>query len=218
MLRFEQTPDVVFVEILKTSIPYAIDNVKQIIEMSNGDKDQEADLLEELYPNASKVFDCGDALIVLRDFQEALKSKDYYYLNDYHYLLLYDVLEAFSRDHNGINDLNEEDKVEMRPIGKYKIDSIDFDSLVEMYFWDTDFLLDENDASFLGPEVFKSVFGMNEETFDLSQGKPITDDLMKLTVYKKDGEYEPVESKVFGPDSHVYPDLECIEEEEAVVM
>ncbi len=56
-----------------------------------------------------------------------------------------------------------------RAPAKYGIRRIDFDALVDLFFWDTYFFLPEDDVADVGMEARKQL-AINPETFGLTQG------------------------------------------------
>jgi hypothetical protein len=91
MLRFQAHPDKVFFAILKDAIQLMIDEVYNA-EYFTESKEEANEYLKPYIPNASKVFNLKTAFNTLKDMQVCLERPQLYYLNDYHYLLLYDTL------------------------------------------------------------------------------------------------------------------------------
>ena len=60
-----------------------------------------------------------------------------YRIVDSHWLLLYECLENYCTE---LNDVAPSQPDGLLPVGDYHFAEIDFDALVALYFWDTDFL------------------------------------------------------------------------------
>ena len=59
-------------------------------------------------------------------------------VTELHWLVLYETLKNFCATHN---DLLDDFDQRTRPVGDYNIGEVDGEALVNIYFWDTDFLL-----------------------------------------------------------------------------
>ena len=206
MLRFQETPDRIFIEILTAGMEIVIDLITDLIGYSENPKEAKSEL-RGILPLAARVFSPGVALKTLREMLEKLLRPELYYLNDYHYLLIYDTLQLYSGLHNDMvrisSSKNQKNAAAM--IGPYHIEKIDFDRLETLYFYDTDFLFDPEVMLSLGEEERKGMF-FNPETFAITQGlAPHPEELVLKEV--TDETYEvPEISRHFGPDSRCYPD------------
>lgn len=213
MLRFQQTPDKIFMEILMWSMDFSIDSIRDAID-NNETIDAAREDIAGILPEAMRVFSPEAAFNTLTDFRDKLQRPELFYLNDYHYLLLYDALDLFSTIHNDMvaSCDTEADKKDIATIGEYYIEVVDFELMVELFFYDTDFLLDPQAMFVLGPEMSSSALGLNPETFCLTQGlAPHPEELILKIV--TDESYEvPEASKYFGINSTVYPDETLIED------
>ena len=97
------------------------------------------DLLQ-FYPHAGK----ANSLTYLKEIRQILetglkKSSIWQYMNSYHFSFLYDVLVRFAFNYNHDNDeerLNCLPEMEARPIN--------FENFISNYFYDRDFMMDEN--------------------------------------------------------------------------
>ncbi len=113
----------------------------------------------------------------------ASRAPELYQLTDYHWLLLYDCLRVYCEIHNAFA---REAPTKTLPVGPYQIGPIDFDALVDGYFWDTDFLLEGPIVAGLGPEGRQSA-DVSDEVFGIAQGlRPYPDEL-KLTPWAEPG-------------------------------
>ena len=125
MLNFVDRPDFIFNSILEGAFDMEIDYLKEMGQ-------QELDDL----PNVSKVFSVELAIETLEKLSVCHKSSDVYDLNDYHYVLIYDALEARCQL---LNERADEKDYEL--VKGTKIINIDFCDLISTYFPDVDFLV-----------------------------------------------------------------------------
>ena len=66
------------------------------------------------------------------------KEPDPYRITDYHYLLLFDCLRNYCDQFNMVAEEEPEGLLALG-VGEYKLREIDFEGLIEIFFWDTDF-------------------------------------------------------------------------------
>jgi hypothetical protein len=131
MLYFAHKPDAVFIAILHAAVESESESIK-------GFAERDLDLWEGCYPESSRYFTSGAGFHILTEMYCAIRDPIVYRPTDYHWLLLYEVLQNYCVIHN---DLAPAAPKGWRPVGEFKLREIDFDALVELYFWDTDFLL-----------------------------------------------------------------------------
>jgi len=212
MLRFQTAPDRVFTEILTEGIEMMISEITDLLEYAEDEKEEKEEL-KWLLPNASKVFNTKTALNTLEQMLICHKKPEVYYLNDYHYLLLYDTLENFCIIKNDLvkDAKTNKDKREISKIGSFYIEELDFDGIIDIYFFDVDFLIDADTIMELGLEG-REQLNINKETFALTQGlAPHPEELMiKELKQEKAAIREP--SILFGTKSKVYPDYDYLDE------
>ncbi|UCH81428.1 MAG: hypothetical protein JSW20_02135 [Nitrospiraceae bacterium] len=208
MLRFQTPPDKVFTAILKDSLELIIDEINDAIAFSK-DTEEFIEQLNSLLPNASRVFNPKTTISTIKEMLACLEKPQLYYLNDYHYLLLYDTLSNLCDLHNdAVNDTEtQEDRIEASQIGDYNIEELLFDEIVDIYFFDTDFLTDPDDMVNLGVEGRKNM-AFNEETFAITQGLAPHPEELKLRVHKGEETTVIDISPYFGSQSKVYPDFD----------
>jgi hypothetical protein len=195
MLRFAQPPDAVFLAILHD----ALEDLQETL----------ADLAAEdwpaQYPTAARCFSPDLARTTLTQLRTASRASELYQPTDYHWLLLYDGLRVYCAIHN---DYARETSTTTLPVGPYQIGPIDFDAVVDQYFWDTDFLLEGPILAGLGPDGRKSM-GVADEVFGIAQGLPPHPDELKLTPWAEPGWEERVEAgEAVGPVIPEYPPAE----------
>ena len=145
----------------------------------------------EAYPCSATCFTPELARTTLVDLVEKLRLPEEYVPTDYHWLLMYECLqgqiEALNDDPlpllvNLLTTLaTAQDALYLTLPARSKGGagfSIDFDALVDMYFWDTDFLLDAELFAQLTPEA-KASLGFSPSAFGVVQGlAPHPDELV----------------------------------------
>ncbi len=102
-------------------------------------------------------------------------------VHPYHWPLLYDWLRVCCEFHNYYS---REASTQTPPVGPYQIGPFDFDLIVDLYFWDTDFLLERPILTGLGLEGRKSTV-VFDEAFGISLGLPPHPDELKVTPWAK---------------------------------
>jgi hypothetical protein len=159
-------------------------------------------------PNASKVFNPQTALNTLNEMLVCLEKPQLYQLNDYHYLLLYDTLSNLCDLHNdAVREAETKaDRKQISQIGNYYIEKLLFDEMVDIYFYDIDFLINPDDTFQLGIEGRKSM-DISEATFAISQGLAPHPEELELKVHEGELPIETDSSPYFGSKSKVYPDF-----------
>lgn len=130
-------------------------------EDSSENEDEHIWSLNYLY--ARELFSWQLANKVLKDMILKIQEPDEYYLNDYHYLLLYDVLDNYVVIHN---DYLGKKRVK---IGRFFFGVIDFDLLIDKYLFDVDFTMPAVIINCLNDNEKKSL-GLNREIFAIANG------------------------------------------------
>jgi hypothetical protein len=204
MLRFETPPDKIFTAILEESMSLMIDRIREI----KAAKEDAGNELEDLMPTAGKVFGPATALKTLKRMLACHKRPGLYRLNDYHYLLLYDTLQYFCEIHNDMVKVacSMSEKQRTSRVGAFYIERINFDDLIGIYFYDTDFLMEGDTVMGLGLERRKAL-GLHDETFGISQGMAPHPEELKLKMQDNEKPVLIIQSRYWGPSSRVYPDL-----------
>jgi hypothetical protein len=146
---------------------------------------------QEAYPLSATCFTPELARATLVDLVAKLRLPEEYVPTDYHWLLMYECLQG------QIERLNEDplsplvnlltalataqDALYLTlPPRAQDVEgfSIDFEALVDMYFWDTDFLLDAEQFARLEPDA-KASLGFSPSVFGVIQGlAPHPDELV----------------------------------------
>ena len=212
MLRFQSHPDKVFTAILKDAIQLMIDEVNDALSLSN--KEEISEQMISLLPNAENVFNAQTALTTLKEMMVCLEKPQVYYLNDYHYLLLYDTLSNLCDLHNAaVEDCKpEEERRQLSQIGDYYIEELLFDEMIDIYFYNIDFLFDPEDMFQLGLEGRKEK-SITEETFTVIQGLIPHPEELALKEYDGEIPIAADSSRYFGSNSRVYPDFDYKKDE-----
>ena len=202
-------PDGIFTAMLEKSIEIIIDQLRELIN-TRLEKGTRGNEFEYLMPNAGRVFTPEAALKTLREILICHKRENLYRLNNYHYLLLYDTLYNYCEIHNDLvrTAADGREKKEVSDLGGFYVERIDFDDLIAMFFFDTDFLMDAETVVKLGLDKRK-MLGIHGETFGISQGLVPHPEELEL---KRDDfdEYAGEEHPEFWSESsNVYPDMKA---------
>ncbi len=159
MLRFAENPDIIFTEILDLAFEDALE--------------------WELYSNKA-------LKSTIAELKEKNRFPGLWRLTDYHYALIYGVLSNFIEVHNDFARETSQPIVELQD---RRIFRIDFDALIDQYFYDTDFLLDPQ-LMLNMPADLKGRLGLSAETFGVVMGlKPHSKEL-QIELYEE-GEFKP---------------------------
>ncbi len=158
MLYFARRPDAVFTAILQD----ALEELRHLLT----DPAEADELWRADYSSAAKCFPLPLAVDTLdRLLAASQDSITVYRITDYHWLLLYACLKTYCDIHN---DYAAEAAKKRLSVGPYEIGEIDFNALVDGYFWDVDFLVDATTGAGLGPEG-RQQLGVSAEAFGLAQ-------------------------------------------------
>jgi hypothetical protein len=134
------------------------------------------------YPRVAQCFSRQQARAVLLDLCDKLRQPQTYVPTTYHWLLLY---ECLSFHIECLNDAPGPQVIAALQVSQVAQDatylafprdrhgregvSIDFEAFVDMYFWDTDFLLDASTYEQLGAPV-KQQLGFRADLFGVVSG------------------------------------------------
>ncbi len=209
MLRFHKAPDRIFMAILQESLELMIDQINAV-KLIGHNEEARAYELSSLLPNACTVFNYRTAIKTLKRMLACHKRPGLYNLNDYHYLILYDTLLNFCEIHNEMVRVSAGTDARKREtkVGAFYIEKIDLVTLIGVYFYDVNFLLDAETVMDLSIEKRKEL-GIQDQTFSISQGLAPHPEELKVTVYKGEKPILITQSRYWGRSSSVYPDLEA---------
>jgi hypothetical protein len=184
MLRFPTPLSAVAREIIVYCLEVSTDEIVDLYE--------EYETWAALYPLSSTCFIPDQAYKTLLDLLEKLDAPEQYVPTDYHWLLMYESLQAQITVFNDepvpsvvkrLRTLaNDQDTSYLRlPSRSTRTGgvAIDVGQFIDMYFWDTDFLMDAQMFSDLTPEA-KQQLGFNEEVFGVTQGFALHPDELVL--------------------------------------
>jgi len=160
MLYFQQKPDPVFTAILHEALDLLREDLGQML------ADGDLSLWEANFPLSARCFKPKSAMQVAERLLKASRDADVYRVTDYHWLLLYECLEEYCFCHN---DLAEGDPIGLLTIGDYRVGQIDFGLIVDLYFWDTDFLIPAEVVVGMG-ERGRKTMRLNDELYGIAQG------------------------------------------------
>ena len=139
MLLFQESPDPIFSEIFHEALEYVRDlTLNPFKKRYRPTKAERQDLDEtygELYPELVPYFPRRRLVAVLDALLRASRARSLHRPTDYHWLIIYVCLRTYIDLHND-GALPESEKV-----GRYEIEAIDFNAIVDQFFFDTDFLM-----------------------------------------------------------------------------
>lgn len=193
MIRFAAKPDTVFSGLLNGAIEKTVESYLNF----DDPRDQE-DWLCACMPRSARFFTATEAKQQLLALQRAHNDSRLHQLTKYHWLLLYECLESFS------DEFNEQ------PVGPlvhtYGIRRIHFGRLVDLFFWDTDFL-EHNSGKMTRHQ--REIIVIIPETLGLSAGfKHHPDELaINLCEETAEREFENNEVIAFASGTQEYPVL-----------
>ena len=183
MLRFAEPLTAAATEIVVWCLEISSDTV--------GELSASPDDWREAFPLSATCFTPELARVTLVDLLKKLQLPEEYMPTEYHWLLLYECLQM---QIEVLNDMplphfvkqlktlaTDDDEVYLslptRARGTAGF-QIDFDALLDKYFWDTDFLIDPEHFSQLSPDA-KAHLGFTDTTFGVVQGlSPHPDELV----------------------------------------
>lgn len=197
MMIWPFQPDEAFAAILESSLSICIDQLGDRLGDQLAATNAETDGACLAGTRIWELFDPSQLLGELQKLLTAHRSTKLYMPTDYHFLMLYEVLEVqISYHNNRVSACGHP-----LAFGSVLLGLVDFD-FVRDYFWDEDFLLDPEAMASLSEEN-KVGLGFNQETFALVQGlKPHPQELELQEVntkpepgrnYYKRGESYPYE-------------------------
>ena len=166
MLGFAARSDPAFEVIVTAALEIAIDGLR------NPDGPDEG-VLVDYSPRTQAIFDRQELLAVLEKLLEAHRSPTIYKLTNYHFLILHDVLQVYADLHNDSLELHDG----VRRWGDVTIREIDMDTVLAVYFFDTDFLFAPDDFNAMD-EQKKEEMQFTDDTWGVvNQLKPHPDEL-----------------------------------------
>ncbi|MBN1462039.1 MAG: hypothetical protein JXA57_21110 [Armatimonadetes bacterium] len=196
MILFARQQDDVMSHMLEEALGLYVDELRQAIEF----KDEARWRI--WHPLAGRCFTTETAFKTAQHLAAIAKEPDYYRVNDYHWLILYECLEEFCEL---FNDAAQEEPGGFYDVGPYAFREIDFEDLVERFFWDTDFLMPFRVVGGLRDRQ-RQEMGLDEHLFGIAQGwAPHPEDLQVEHLQPDDVPDIPGDPLVHPGSTH-YPD------------
>ena len=194
MIYFQTKPDPVFNAILQEAL------ISEAVEIKLLADDGAIESWEGLYPESSRRLTPYSAVRMLHQMLAAFRDANVYRLSDDYWLVLYECIRNFCATHN---DLLEDFGNGFRPVGDFRIGVMDDDAIVNIYFWDTDFLLP--------PQRELWEFWPNEQEMEAPDEGPsplrsTMEDMVMLELVEDVAWVVPAEDEFFRPGSLQYPD------------
>ena len=201
MIYFMRKPDPIFVLILHEALEEALDDIREIT--GRGDKET----WEIGYPCCSRCFSPEAAAAVVKQLLATSKEPDRYRITDYHYALLFDCLGNYC---DLFNMVANERPDGLLALGEYELKEIDFEGLIEVFFWDTDFAFSPEVVEGLG-EKGREEMGIADEVFGIAEGlEPHSEELRVERLDQVDWDESDLK-ELFRPGSTQYPDMDQAE-------
>ena len=174
MLRFAARPDKAFREIVTECLAIALD-----ILVNEDQSDDEA--MSCFDQRLAAMFTRAELARAVKRLLEAHEAKVLYMPTEYHWLILADLLETGIELHN-----QAADAFGPRRVGSVLLGEIDFDVVADIYFWDTDFLIDAKAFNTMDAEA-KRQMEFSEGVFGaVNRLKPHPADL-EMALWPTDG-------------------------------
>ncbi len=193
MIRFSSTPDKCIQGIVTEAIEFFIDEFKNW-------SDEPDEIMDSHIEQVGEMFDAPTLLMTLEKLLEAHQAPGLYMPTDYHFLVLYDVLELTIDLHN---DLVVEEASPQK-IGGSLLGEINFDWIADYYFWDLDFLSSPQDMNNLSSDA-KRIIGFSKETFGVVNRMAPHPEELELKLVNEKAELGANEFYLQGEDYPYYP-------------
>ncbi|HQU27519.1 MAG TPA: hypothetical protein PKZ24_00120 [Nitrospirales bacterium] len=132
MLYFRTKPDPVFLVLVEEALRWELAGFRRI----SAANDLESWFVE--YPVLERVFTPYSAMVALEDLLRAHAQDTVYRPTDFHWLAIYECLKNYCLWHN---DRLSDSKEPFLRLQAYRFGYLDFEAIVERYFWDEDFLI-----------------------------------------------------------------------------
>lgn len=161
----------------------------------------ELDAWEACYPHASRRLTPQSAIPTLERVLGVSQALAVYRISESQWLLLYECLENYCAE---LNDIAPGQPDGVLPVGDFQLAEIDFDSLVALYFWDTDFLMPPGESKPVWPAGSRGA-GLTEDLGEFARGWRADSDEMHVEKVE-DPAWIEGEAPCFRPGAHRYPD------------
>ncbi len=140
MIAFQDEPDPIFLTIVDEALVHAREvqlvHYKKEYRPTRAEQQELEESYRALFPELAPLFTRLEVVRLIDRLRRAHRDRRRRFeLTDYHWLVLYSCLRLFYDLHND-NATGAGDR-----IGPYEIERIDFDAIVDRFFFDTDFLM-----------------------------------------------------------------------------
>jgi hypothetical protein len=140
MIVFQEEPDPIFVAIVHEALKFVRDVQLVCYRDDYRPTRRERQELDEsygdLFPELARFFSRPRLVRMIERLLRASRDEQRWYrLTDYHWLVLYSCLQTYCDLHN------DEATGTGGKVGPYEIEKIDFNAVVDRFFFDTDFLM-----------------------------------------------------------------------------
>jgi hypothetical protein len=140
MIAFQEEPDPIFLAIVDEALVHVREvhlvHYKKEYRPTTAERQELEKSYRDLFPELAPFFTRVELVrLIDRLWRAHRDGRRRFELTDYHWLVLHSCLRLFCDLHND-NATGAEDRV-----GSYEIERIDFDAIVERFFFDTDFLM-----------------------------------------------------------------------------
>ena len=138
MILFQDDPDAIFLAIVDEVLAHTREvhlvRYREGYRPTRVERRELEEAYRDLFPELAPLFTRRELVRVIDRLQRASgDERRRYALTDYHWLVLYACLQLYCDLHN--------DGATGDEVGPYEIEHIDFDAVVDRFFFDTDFLL-----------------------------------------------------------------------------
>lgn len=136
MIEFQCEPDPIFLAIVSAALSWTREQLYPFLETARPTAEDMQELDENysnsLYPRLAQFLSRTDAVAQVGRLADALAAPGLHRITDYHWLVLHESLLTFCELHN--------DGALAADVGPYVVDKIDFEFIIERFFFDMDFL------------------------------------------------------------------------------
>ena len=159
MLHWKNAPDEIFHTLIHDTIEDTLGELAMALAMSDEDG---ADSWQAMAPRSARLIPPPEAILTLKKLLECHVASVLYMPTEYHWLMLYERLEGFI-------GLLAEKPDDYAVYKKFGVRRIDFNAVIDTYFWDTDFLFDPELKTGTDPSI-KAGIDFSDELFGIVTG------------------------------------------------
>lgn len=180
MILFEEDPDPIFLAIVHEALEYVREvhlvQYKAGYQPTRAERRELDEFYADLYPQLARFFARSQVIrLIERLLRTSRDARQWYRITDYHWLVLYVCLQMYCDLHNdGASGTGDK-------VGPYEIERIDFNALVDRFFFDTDFLM--GTVVLKAEERLPGELGLTHEAWKIAAGlKPEPKDLRVVPI------------------------------------